>query len=77
VVSELPERDEHAGDMNEGQIDVGSPFVARHEAAEAVQPRIGAFDDPAVAVTAQLSPVLPAVPPLAAVRHDELDPARV
>jgi hypothetical protein len=56
-VSELPlwvaPGDEGAAEREEGFVDFRAAFVAQREAAEAMQPRQGAFDNPAeVAVLA-------------------------
>lgn len=40
--------DEGAAQEHEGEMDVISPFIAHFEAAEAVEPGKGAFDDPTV-----------------------------
>jgi hypothetical protein len=44
----LVEADEGAGERGEGEMDVGTAFVADGKAAEAVEPCEGPFDDPPV-----------------------------
>ena len=61
--------------MNEGAVEVEPSFMPHHQAAEIEQPGDGAFDDPAVAIAAQLAIVLPPLPPVATMRHDQVDAA--
>ena len=46
--SDLVEGDEAGGEACEGFVDVGALLVADGQAAEAVEPRVGTLDDPAV-----------------------------
>ena len=45
----MVECDEAGGEAGEGLVDAGAAFVADGQAAEAVEPSVGALDDPAVA----------------------------
>jgi hypothetical protein len=44
---QLSPADDAAGDLEERFVDVGQPFESDAQAAEVVQPSVGAFDDPA------------------------------
>jgi hypothetical protein len=40
--------DDGAGELGEGEVELGSPFPARRDAAVGVEPGVGAFDRPAL-----------------------------
>lgn len=46
--------DQAAGEVEHGEVGVGSFFPAGEDAAEAIQPRVGALDDPAAGAEAGL-----------------------
>jgi hypothetical protein len=74
---QAPEGDEGAGEVEEGAEVLELPLVAHHQAAEVEEPGVGALDDPAAAVAAQLSAILKAVGAGAEVRGDEVDAPRL
>ena len=47
--------DEAAGEVEHGEIGVGAPLPASEDAAEAVEPGVGALDDPATGTEAGLA----------------------
>ena len=62
----------HAGEVEEAEEVFDVVFPSGDEAAEGVEPGEEAFDFPALAIAAQLAPVL-GLAPLAAVGSDQLD----
>lgn len=52
-------------------------FIAHGQAPKTLEPRIGAFDNPAMLVAAELPSILPRLAALRAVRHDQVDPPSV
>src|SRR5689334_6499278 len=44
--------------MNQSGVDCHRPFVTDDQAAEVIQPRVGALDNPSSAITTQAAPIL-------------------
>jgi hypothetical protein len=57
--------------VKEGAVEREVVFVTHGQAPKALESRIGAFDDPAMLVAAQLPPVLRRLSALRAMRHDQ------
>jgi hypothetical protein len=75
VVSKLAERDQHAGRVQKGPVVFELVFISRDETAEVVQPRVGAFNNPAPAVAAQATAILIPVLAILQMRDDQVDAA--
>lgn len=75
VVSKLSKRDEHARRVEKRAVVLKLVLIARDEAAEVMQPRVGPFDNPAAAIAPQGATVLVAMDPVREVGHDKLDAA--
>jgi hypothetical protein len=75
VVSKLPEHDESTGQMKKSTVEFQPAFVAYGEPAEAQQPGVGAFNDPAPAIAAELPAILEVPAPAPQMRRDQVDAA--
>ena len=73
VVSRLPERDQHARRGEKGAVMFELVVIARDETPEVVQPRVGAFNDPAAAVAAESAAILIPMFPILAMRDDQVN----